>query len=145
MPYLFKNAFEQVPSLQFVFKNLQLTSALGRHYLLDLPFCTDAEVLRRQFDLLEATIAVVGDDANRAKITHIRNQLHQVNDIRPTLGVLTDGQVLDDIQLFEIKKTALLAEGIAKDFAAIHCTLYPLEEMDAVADFIDSLIDYDYV
>lgn len=137
MPYLFKNAFEQVPSLQFVYKNLQLTSALGRHYLLDLPFCTDAEALRRQFDLLEATIAVAGDDANRAKITHIRNQLHQINDIHPTLGSLADGQVLDDIQLFEIKKTALLAEGIAKDFAAIRCTLFPLKEMGAVVALLD--------
>ena len=108
---LFKNAFEQIPSLQFVYKNLQLTSSLGRHHLLELPLCADPEVLRREFDLLEATIAIVNNETNRTKITHIRNQLHQINDIRPTLTALQNKQVLDDIQLFEIKKTALYTES----------------------------------
>ena len=134
---LFKNTFEPIPALQFVYKNLQLTSSLGRHYLLDLPFCTDADALRAEFDLMEATAAIVQDDANRTKLSHLRNQLHQINDIRPTLSVLESGQVLDDIQLFEIKKTAILTDAIAKDLAAIHCTLFPLEEMGAVVAHLD--------
>ena len=134
---LFKNAFEQIPSLQFVYKNLQLTSSLGRHHLLELPLCADPEVLRREFDLLEATIAIVNNETNRTKITHIRNQLHQINDIRPTLTALQNKQVLDYIQLFEIKKTALYTESIAKDFEAIQCDLYPLEDMDAVIALLD--------
>ena len=134
---LFKNTFEPIPALQFVYKNLQLTSNLGRHYLLDLPFCTDADALRAEFDLMEATAAIVQDDANRTKLSHLRNQLHQINDIRPTLAVLESGQVLDDIQLFEIKKTAILTDAIAKDLAAIQCTLFPLEEMGAVVAHLD--------
>lgn len=134
---LFKNTFEPIPALQFVYKNLQLTSTLGRHYLLDLPFCTDADVLRAEFDLMEATAAIVHDDTHRTKLSHLRNQLHQINDIRPTLSVLESGQVLDDIQLFEIKKTAILTEAIAQDLAAIQCTLFPLEEMSEVVACLD--------
>lgn len=134
---LFKNTFEPIPALQFVYKNLQLTSTLGRHYLLDLPFCTDAEALRAEFDLMEATAAIVHDDTHRTKLSHLRNQLHQINDIRPTLSVLESGQVLDDIQLFEIKKTAILTDAIAQDLAAIQCTLFPLEEMGEVVACLD--------
>ena len=134
---LFKNTFEPIPALQFVYKNLQLTSTLGRHYLLDLPFCTDADTLRAEFDLMEATAAIVHDDTHRAKLSHLRNQLHQINDIRPTLSVLESGQVLDDIQLFEIKKTAILTDAIAQDLAAIQCTLFPLEEMGEVVACLD--------
>ena len=134
---LFKNTFEPIPALQFVYKNLQLTSTLGRHYLLDLPFCTDADALRAEFDLMEATAAFVHDDANRTKLTHLRNQLHQINDIRPTLSVLESGQVLDDIQLFEIKKTAILTGAIANDLAAIQCPLFPLEGMEEVVACLD--------
>lgn len=134
---LFKNTFEPIPALQFVYKNLQLTSTLGRHYLLDLPFCTDADTLRAEFDLMEATAAIVHDDTHRTKLSHLRNQLHQINDIRPTLSVLESGQVLDDIQLFEIKKTAILTGAIAQDLAAIQCTLFPLEEMGEVVACLD--------
>lgn len=134
---LFKNTFEPIPALQFVYKNLQLTSTLGRHYLLDLPFCTDADTLRAEFDLMEATAAIVHDDTHRTKLSHLRNQLHQINDIHPTLSVLESGQVLDDIQLFEIKKTAILTDAIAQDLAAIQCTLFPLEEMGEVVACLD--------
>lgn len=134
---LFKNTFEPIPALQFVYKNLQLTSTLGRHYLLDLPFCTDADTLRAEFDLMEATAAIVHNDTHRTKLSHLRNQLHQINDIRPTLSVLESGQVLDDIQLFEIKKTAILTDAIAQDLAAIQCTLFPLEEMGEVVACLD--------
>lgn len=134
---LFKNTFEPIPALQFVYKNLQLTSTLGRHFLLDLPFCTDADTLRAEFDLMEATAAIIHDDTHRTKLSHLRNQLHQINDIRPTLSVLESGQVLDDIQLFEIKKTAILTDAIAQDLAAIQCTLFPLEEMGEVVACLD--------
>lgn len=134
---LFKNTFEPIPALQFIYKNLQFTSTLGRHYLLDLPFCTDADTLRAEFDLMEATAAIVHNDSHRTKLSHLRNQLHQINDIRPTLSVLESGQVLDDIQLFEIKKTAILTDAIAQDLAAIQCTLFPLEEMGEVVVCLD--------
>lgn len=135
---LFKHTFDPIPALHFVYEHLQLTSSLGRHFLLELPFCTDVKRLQDEFDLLEQTIAVVGDDANRTKFQHIRNHLHQINDIRPTLDALRSGDVvLDDIQLFEIKKTAILTRRIAQDLEAIDCRLFPLENMDAIVALLD--------
>ena len=134
---LFKNSFEQNPALHHVYEHLQLTSNLGRHYLLNLPFCTDSEVLEGEFDLVDTIVAILQNEAYRTKITHIRNHLHQINDIRPTLNVLSDGRVLDDIQLFEIKKTAILTRKIAEDLKAIECDSFPLANMDAVVAMLD--------
>ena len=134
---LFKNAFEQNAALHFVYEHLQLTSNLGRHYLLNLPFCTDAEVLEGEFDLVDTIVSILQNEAYRTKITHIRNHLHQINDIRPTLATLADGRVLDDIQLFEIKKTAILTRKIADDLHAIECDSFPLANMDAVVAMLD--------
>lgn len=133
----FKNSFEQNPTLHYVYEHLQLTSNLGRHYLLSLPFCTDADQLNAEFDLLEKTIAITQNEAYRTKLTHIRNNLHQINDIRPTLSALSSDAVLDDIQLFEIKKTAILTRRIADDLRAIDCTIFPLENMDAIIALLD--------
>lgn len=134
---LFKNSFEQNPALHFVYEQMQLVSNLGRHYLLNLPFCTDAETLDAEFTLLEQTIQMVQDENCRTKITHIRNHLHQINDIRPTLSALRDGTTLDDIQLFEIKKTAILTRKIADDLKTIGCDSFPLANMDAVVAMLD--------
>lgn len=134
---LFKNSFEQNPALRFVYDQLQMASNLGRHYLLDLPFCTDEEALRSEFELLAQTVALTQNDNNRTKLTHIRNNLHQINDIRPTLVALADGVTLDDIQLFEIKKTAILTRKIADDLKAIRCDVFPLENMEAVVAILD--------
>lgn len=134
---LFKNSFEQNPALHYVYEHLQLTSNLGRHYLLNLPFCTDAEELEKEFDLVDTVVTILQNEAYRTKITHIRNHLHQINDIRPTLASLADGRVLDDIQLFEIKKTAILTRKIAEDLKAIECNSFPLANMDAVVAMLD--------
>ena len=104
---------------------------------MNLPFCTDSEVLEGEFDLVDTIVAILQNEAYRTKITHIRNHLHQINDIRPTLNVLSDGRVLDDIQLFEIKKTAILTRKIAEDLKAIECDSFPLANMDAVVAMLD--------
>lgn len=134
---LFKNAFEQNAALHFVYEHLQLTSNLGRHYLLNLDFCSDADALNAEFDLLEKTLSLVQDESCRTKLTHIRNNLHQINDIRPTLSALGNGITLDDIQLFEIKKTAILTRRISNDLNAIGCNAFPLENMDSVVAMLD--------
>ena len=134
---LFKNSFEQNPALHYVYEHLQLTSNLGRHYLLDLPFCTDAGKLSEEFDRLDQTIVMVRNESFRSKIMSIRNSLHQINDIRPTLSALEEGHVLDDIQLFEIKKTAILTRKIADALETMDDKIFKLETMDAVVSLLD--------
>lgn len=134
---LFKNAFEQNPALHYVYEQLQPASNLGRHYLLDLPFCTDAEKLETEFNLLDTAVGMIRDESCRAGITHIRNSLHQINDIRPTLSALQNDITLDDIQLFEIKKTAILTRTVAGDLNAIGCGLFPIEDMGPVVSILD--------
>lgn len=134
---LFKNAFELNPTLHYVYEHLQFTSSLGRNYLLNLPFNGDANQLTHEFDILEHTIALVKQEEHRAKFMHIRNNLHQINDIRPTITALRGDTILDDIQLFEIKKTAILTRRIAQDFQAIGCQHFPLANMDSVVTLLD--------
>lgn len=134
---LFKNAFEQNSALHYVYEHLQLVSNLGRKHLLDMPFCTSAQELEAEFDLLSKAIGLRRDDQFRSKLMSIRNHLHQINDIRPTLSALADGAVMDDIQLFEIKKTAILTRKIAEALEVCSNDICPLENMDAVVALLD--------
>lgn len=133
----FKNSFERNPALHYVYEQLQLVSNLGRNRLLNLPFCSDKQLLESEFELLSSTIALLENEAYRTKITHVRTHLHQVNDIRPTLNALQDGAILDDIQLFEIKKTAILTRKIANDLLTIGCDFLSLEDVEPVVVLLD--------
>ncbi len=134
---LFKNAFEQQPSLRFVFEKLQFHSALGRQHLLNLPFCTDSDALATEFEHLESFIALWRDESLRPTMSHLCQQIHQLNNIAPTLLSLENGAVLDDIQLFEIKKTAILTDVIAQDVDKLGISWLNYEPMEAVVNLLD--------
>ena len=134
---LFKNAFEQQPSLRFVYERLQFNSALGRQHLLNLPFCTDDAQLTAEFDHLETFTALLRNESLRPVLSHLGQQIHQLNNIAPTLLSLENGAVLDDIQLFEIKKTAILTDVIAQDVSKLGISWLTYEPMDEVIHLLD--------
>lgn len=134
---LFKNAFEQQPSLRFVYEKLQFYSALGRQYLLNLPFCTDSESLSTELSHLEEFITIWKSEGNRVVFSHLCQQIHQLNNIAPTLLSLENGAVLDDVQLFEIKKTAILTKAIAVDVNKLNISWLLYEPMEPVINILD--------
>ncbi len=134
---LFKNCFEHNQGLHFVYEHLRFTSGLGRNRLLELPFCTDAAAIQHEFDLLDNVISILQNETFRGKLMHLRNNLHQINDIRPTLNALSGGMVLDDIQFFEIKKTAILTRNIAADLKDMDADAFRLENTDAAISMLD--------
>lgn len=145
---LFKNAFEQQPSLRFVYEKLQFYSALGRQFLLNLPFITDADALSSEHERLAAVMALWQETTLRPVFSHLSQQIHQLNNIAPTLSALENGAVLDDIQLFEIKKTAILTNVIAQDVKKLGLSwleYHPMEEVITILDPEHTFIPHFYV
>lgn len=145
---LFKNAFEQQPSLRFVYEKLQFYSALGRQFLLNQPFITDAGVLSSEHERLASVMALWQDTTLRQVFSHLSQQIHQLNNIVPTLSALENGAVLDDIQLFEIKKTAILTNVIAQDVKKLGLSwleYHPMEEVITILDPEHTFIPHFYV
>lgn len=134
---LFKNAFEQQPSLRYVYDKMQFSSALGRQHLLNMPFCTCAEELAAEFDHMEAFVALLREESLRPVISHLCQQIHQLNHIAPTLLALENGAVMDDIQLFEIKKSAILTDVIAQDVSKLGISWLHYKPMTEVVDILD--------
>lgn len=134
---LFKNAFEQQPTLRFVYEKMQFYSGLGRQHLLNLPFCTDAEALSSEFGHMEEFLAIWQTEANRTTFSHLCQQIHQLNNIAPTLLALENGAVLDDVQLFEIKKIAILTQAIATDVEKLGISWLSYDSMSPVISILD--------
>lgn len=134
---LFKDSFAQNPAMRFLYEHLPVSSSLGRNELLAMPFMTDLAQIEAEYDLLDRLASAVAKPENTRVVQRLRHELHQANDIRPTLRLLAGKAVLDDIQLFEIKKNALTAAAIALDMERLQCPVFKFDSTDSVVALLD--------
>ena len=112
------------------------------------PFITDSDALSSEYERLAAVLDIWQETSCRSMFSHLSQQIHQLNNIAPTLSALANGAVLDDIQLFEIKKTAILTNVIAQDVTKLGITWLeyaPMEEVITILDPEHTSIPHFYV
>ena len=107
---LLRKAIEEIPGLRYVTDQIDLLTAAGRRAFYALPFLQDAESISQQLNLLEPYVNLVKE--NEPLFQFLTLKLAQVKDIKGTLANLEANNVLDDIELFEIKSFAILADEI---------------------------------
>ena len=93
--------------------HLELQSGFARRWLLDSSIMTDGG----EIDACYATLRRFDDFVERADKTHLDTlqfRLQGLKDIRTTIKNLSQGAVLDDIELFEVKHLAILSTDVAK-------------------------------
>lgn len=134
---VFKNVFSESSSLQYAVDHLQVTSGIGRSFLMDTPFMTDEMLLARELELVQRMKTLLQDENNKDYFRTIHEQFCQLNDIRPTVALMNAGVVFDDIQLFEIKKTAIIARRVSQMLAQLSCDDFQMEEMSGLIDILD--------
>lgn len=133
----FKTCLQEVSGLKFIYEHLQLQSPVGRKRLLHQTFITDAAVLQRELDLLEENILFLKQEKNAAAIRLINRTLQEINDISSTITRLGQKQVLDDIELFEIKKFCLLTRQITVYLKDTDFTSVPITDAEPVIRLLD--------
>lgn len=106
----FREIIESPCGIRFLFDTLELQSGYARKVLLDREMMTRAEDIAAAYRSLEQDIARV--DADRRKVADIQFRLQDLRDISGTLSALAEGAVLDEIELFEIKHLAMLAQAL---------------------------------
>jgi len=134
---VFKNVFSENSSMHFVNDQLQVTSGIGRSCLMNTPFMTDVEALNHELDLVQNMLDLLRQEGSQDFFRNIHEQFCQLNDIRPTVALMNSDTVFDDIQLFEIKKTAIIARRVAEILKSFSCSDFPMEEMSELIDILD--------
>lgn len=110
---LLKNTFDQHPSLRYIFEKMQFFSSLGHYAMLNSEMMTDKVEIENALSELEQIVVLLKDAGNKRDFLQIGKNIHLINNIIPTLQLLRTGAVMDDIQLFEIKKSAIYINNIA--------------------------------
>lgn len=108
-----KNVIESPCGLRYMIDQLELQSGYARRWLLDTEMMTRAEGIVACYDALRHFVEFV-ERVDKIHIDTLLFKLQGLKDIRTTIRNLAGKQVLDDIELFEVKHLAILAGDVAK-------------------------------
>ncbi len=128
------------PGFQYVVDSLNIMSSPARHYMLRQPLCSDHETLRREYSHIALVIALLHEERRSPEVSVILHQFMQLHDLQGTLLNLQHRLVLEEIELFEIKKFAHLCLETAK--AAATCGIGEILRIPDLGE-VFSLLDPD--
>ena len=120
----FREIVENPCGIRYMFDGLELQSGYARKVLLDREMMTDSDRIDETYAQLRGYYDLVVND--RRRVEDMRFRLQGLRDISATLTSLSQGAVLDEIELFEIKHMALLAQSLNMG-----------EEQEKVIDILD--------
>ncbi|MBO4654985.1 MAG: hypothetical protein J5644_05535 [Bacteroidales bacterium] len=132
-----KQHIEQQSAFKFMTDELQFASAVGRKKLMHKQFLTNPFELKMELDIQEAVCEFAEKHHNTAVMAQLIEQLCHVNDISQSVVNLIDGNVLDDIQLFEIKKFSLISDKVSKLLMDNGFDWIPFHDLTLVIDTLD--------
>jgi len=144
--YTFKDCISTISIFRFVYDNLHLCSPLGKKELLQNPFITEVDMLENHINEIEKVL--VWQEYYPEQLHKVKQLLSSVQDIFGTLSRLKNNDALDDIELFEIKKSALIMHElnqvlISTSFSIF--TLYDINETIKILDPENSLLPHFYI
>ena len=132
-----KTILKQVEAFDFLFSKLELRSGLAKRSLLDSLFMTDAEVIEKSLSEIERMQRLLEQPEYADCFAEIQRKLLNVRDVNAAFSNLSNGFILDDIELFEIKNFCLTARSIATLFSKTGSDVVFFPELESALDILD--------
>lgn len=107
----FREIVESPCGIRYLFDELGLQSGYARKVLLDREMMVDSDQIDAAYARLRTYFNLVVSD--RRRVEDMRFRLQGLRDISGTLSALAEGATLDEIEFFEIKHMAMLAEKLS--------------------------------
>ena len=127
-----KEAIQHTSGLRCVVEGMEICSSVGRRMLHEMTWLGEESA---EHDRIASVLRLLETEAGRDRTETIRRKLALLRDIRSTIERTGDNCVFDDIELFELKFFALLAEELRPLASQGH--LAELPELNGVVDLLD--------
>ena len=105
-----KELIKQDPGFQYIIDSMELMSAAGRRRMLNTEFCSDANALRAEWQRLDQAILATKEFKFKKPYIDLRHCLMCLHDLQGTLASLANHTALNEVELFEIKNLAQMAQ-----------------------------------
>lgn len=109
----FREIIESPCGVRYLFDELRLQSGFARKVLLDREMMTDPDRIEKAYAAVREYVALAASD--RRRVEDLRFRLQDLRDISGTLASLREGAVLDEVEFFEIKHLAMLAQALGQE------------------------------
>ena len=129
-----REAIAKIAGFRYMIDHLEIHSGLGRSSLLDRVWLEDAKQIKAELERVEKMVRVVRDSRTQVVLERLKVKLSQVKDIRGTVKRLKEPVVLDDLELFELKNLAFVAEDIREIIKD-----YPVVDIPCLGNLVDLL------
>jgi DNA mismatch repair ATPase MutS len=120
-----------------MYEDLKLNSSIGRKYILNQELITDEFILKVELGNLSAMYDFVINDQNAITLTKVCDLLKQINDIHSTINNLHSRRILDDIELFEVKKFGILSQKITDELNYAGFDILLFHDLNNIIDILD--------
>lgn len=131
------DAIQTVSGFQYMMNSLEVLSSAGRRHLYALSFLKQDADIKKALDEVEVMRNRLEDANLKNVISLLSAKLSQLKDIKNTLLFLQQKNTLNDIELFEIKHFALLAESIRDLIQEADIHLLHIPKLMDVIDLLD--------
>lgn len=131
-----KEVIQQSCGIRYMVDALDIQSSVARRMLLEQEMMTRNEDIEREYAILKKYVSAFRDVRNQQTVKTLQFRLQGLKDIRTTLQNLQEGRTLDDIELFEVKHLALLAEEVREQMQRLElaCDWAETEEVVKILD-----------
>lgn len=131
------DAIKEINGFSYMMNSLNILSSAGRRHLYALPFLTQKEEIEKAFTEIQWMNEKLEDPKLQASTSILPAKLSHLKDIKNTLLFLKQRNTLNDIELFEIKHFALLAESVRTILKEIDFSLLNIPELTDVIGILD--------
>lgn len=133
-----KELIKQDSGFQYIIDSMEFMSSAGRRRMLNTEFSTCAEELKDEWHRLNQAIQATHEYKYKKPYIELRHCLMQLHDLQGTLASLGNHTTLNEVELFEIKNLAQLAQFAKEAIAGLGMTdILPLPDTKAVFSLLD--------
>ncbi|MCK9449905.1 MAG: DNA mismatch repair protein MutS [Bacteroidales bacterium] len=127
----------QYNGIKHITELLPLRSSAGRKRMLSQTFMTKAKDIKEELDKVEEMYGFLLNPQFEKPITAIQQTLMQIHYIQNSLNALVQKHIMDEIELFEIKRFALLCEEITTQLDTLSCQYIAVPDLNKVIELLD--------
>lgn len=132
-----RNVIDKVSGMRYMVEELELCSSLAKRHILSSEYLYDEVSIVKEIENVSEMFSIIEDEENNSFIEKLKAKLSHILDIRTTLSNISNAAVLDDIELFEVKRFALLSDEITELLSSIAYTTVCLPSLEKVIDILD--------
>ncbi len=134
---LLKNILSHDKAFKFLIDSLDLKTSLGRNYMLNFKYLRRSTEIQEELNMLDLFYIAFQDVDKKEILERILIKLDHIMDIRGSVKRLSAQMSLDDVELFEIKRFALLSVEINKLMSDLSLDYPSLPDLEGVVDILD--------